>query len=129
MQHYQVKSDILGFENISKINISKIDEMFSTMHDSDSDLSFTIVNPNMLREYSFDLPSHVKILLDVKEDSNISVYNIVLIQEPLEDSCVNFLAPIIVNNDNLYIAQAVIDPKKHPEFGMAEKIKSFKTQE
>ena len=129
MQDYEVKSDILGFENIKKIKISEIDEMFSTMHDSETELSFTIVNPYMLREYSFDLPSDVKILLGVKEDSNVSVYNIVVIQDPLENSTVNFLAPIVVNNDNFTIAQAVVDAKRHPEFGMAESIKSFKTQE
>jgi len=129
MQNYEVKSNILGFENIRNIKISKIDEMFSTMHDSDSELTFTIVNPYMIREYSFDLPSDVKVLLSVKEDSNVSVYNIVVIQDPLENSTVNFLAPIVVNNDNFTIAQAVIDAKRHPEFGMAESIKSFKTQE
>jgi len=129
MQDYEVKSDILGFENIKKIKISEIDEMFSTMHDSETELSFTIVNPYMLREYSFDLPSDVKILLGVKEDSNVSVYNIVVIQDPLENSTVNFLAPIVVNNDNFTIAQAVVDAKRHPEFGMAESIKSFKAQE
>ncbi|RLA76755.1 MAG: flagellar assembly protein FliW [Epsilonproteobacteria bacterium] len=129
MQDCEVKSNILGFENIKNIKISKIDEMFSTMHDNDSKLTFTIVNPYMLREYSFDLPSDVKVLLGVKEDSNVSVYNIVVIQDPLEDSTVNFLAPIIVNNDNFTIAQAVVDAKRHPQFGMAESIKSFKTQE
>ncbi len=129
MQDYEVKSNILGFENIKKIKISEIDEMFSTMHDSETELSFTIVNPYMLREYSFDLPSDVKILLGVKEDSNVSVYNIVVIQDPLENSTVNFLAPIVVNNDNFTIAQAVVDAKRHPEFGMAESIKSFKAQE
>jgi len=129
MQVFEVKSNILGFENIKNIKINEIDEMFSTMHDGDSNLSFTIVNPYMLREYSFDLPTDVKVLLSIKEDSSVSVYNIVVIQDPLENSTVNFLAPIVVNNDNFTIAQAVIDKKRHPEFGMAESIKSFKTQE
>lgn len=127
MQEYEVKSSILGFENISKIEIHNIDNLFSTMQDfNDKNISFTIINPYILREYSFDLPSDVKILLDISKDSKVSVYNIVVIQEPLENSLVNFLAPIIVNNDNNKIAQAVLSKDKHPEFGMTETIKSFK---
>ena len=127
MQKYEVKSSILGFENISEIEIHDIDNLFSTMQDTnDKNISFTIINPYMLREYSFDLASDIKILLDINKDSKVSVYNIVVIQEPLENSLINFLAPIIVNNDNNKIAQAVLSKEKHPEFGMAETIKSFK---
>ena len=124
---YSVKGNILGFENTLNVKIHEIDELFSTMQDMNNEgISFTIVNPYLLREYSFDLPLDIKVILDINEKSNVSVYNIVVIQDPLENSTVNFLAPIIVNNDNKQIAQAVLNPKKHPEFGMAESIKSFK---
>ena len=124
---YEVKKPILGFDNMMNVEINKIDEMFATMHDKDNvGISFTMVNPYLLREYSFDVPSDVKILLEIKEDSNISVYNITLIQNPLENSTINFLAPIIVNNDNKRIAQLVLDKNRHPDFGMAESIISFK---
>jgi len=127
MQKYEVSGSILGFENTTNIEIHEIDELFSTMQDTDNqDISFTIINPYALREYSFDLPTGVKIILDIDEKANVSVYNIVIIQEPLENSTINFLAPIIVNHDNKKIAQAVLEPKKHPEFGMTETIKSFK---
>lgn len=127
MQTYEVKSSLLGFENISQMEIHNIDNLFSTMQDSNNkNISFTIINPYVLREYSFDLPSDIKILLDINENSKVSVYNIVVIQEPLEKSVINFLAPIIVNNDNNKIAQAVLNKEKHPEFGMAETIQSFK---
>ncbi len=124
---YEVRGTILGFEETNHVDISEVDEFFSTMSDIDNkDISFTIANPYALREYSFDLPSDIKVLLDIDENSNVSVYNIVVIQKPLENSTVNFLAPIIVNNDTKKIAQAVLDPKRHPDFGMAESIKSFK---
>ncbi|MEA2091589.1 MAG: flagellar assembly protein FliW [Campylobacterota bacterium] len=127
MQKYEVRGSILGFEDTLKTEIHEIDELFSTMQDTDNtEISFTMVNPYSLREYSFDLPTDIKIILDINEKSNISVYNVIVIQKPLENSTVNFLAPIIVNNDNKKIAQAVLDAKKHPEFGMAESIKSFK---
>lgn len=124
---YEVKKQILGFDNMMNVEINEIDEMFATMYDKDKEsISFTIVNPYLLREYSFDVPNDVKILLDIKEDSNLSVYNITLIQNPLENSTINFLAPIILNNDNKRIAQVVLDKNRHPDFGMAESIISFK---
>ena len=127
MQVYEVKNALLGFENINKVEIHEIDELFSTLQDIDNkQISFTILNPYLLREYSFDLPIDVKILLDINEISNVSVYNIVVIQEPLENSSINFLAPIIVNTDNNTIAQAILNKVNHPEFGMAETIKSFR---
>jgi len=124
---YEVKGNILGFEKTTNVEINEIDNLFSTMQDSNNkEISFTIVNPYSLREYSFDLPTDVKVILEIDENSNFSVYNIVVIQKPLEDSTVNFLAPIVVNNDNNKIAQAVLNSKRHPDFGMAEKIQSFK---
>ena len=124
---YEVKGQILGFGNMMSVEINEIDKMFSTMQDANNEeISFTIVNPYTLREYSFDVPRDVKVLLDIKEDSNMSVYNITLIQKPLENSTINFLAPIIVNNDNKRVAQVVLNSQRHPDFGMAESIASFK---
>jgi len=124
---YEVKGSILGFENTTNVEIKAIDNLFLTMKDTQNEnISFTLANPYQLREYAFDLPIDVKIILDIDENSSIDVYNIVLIQNPLENSTVNFLAPIVVNNDNKTIAQAILDGKKHPDFGMAETIKSFK---
>jgi len=124
---YEVKGTILGFEQTTSVSIVAIDSLFLTMKDTKNEnISFTLANPYQLREYSFDLPIDVKILLDIDENSSIDVYNIVLIQNPLENSTINFLAPIVVNNDNNKIAQAVLDGKRYPKFSMAESIKSFK---
>lgn len=126
---YDVRGSILGFEDISKVQISEIDELFSTIHDvNNKEISFTIANPYILREYSFDVPKDIRILLDINEDSNVSVYNIVMIKKPLEESTINFLAPIVINNDNNKLAQVVLDKKRHPDFGMCETIQSFKAE-
>lgn len=126
MSSYEVKSPVLGFENMINVQIKEIDEMFSTMYDAtNKNISFTIVNPYILREYSFDIPTDIRVLLEIKDNSNLSVYNITLIQNPLESSTVNFLAPILVNNDNKTIAQIVLHKEKYPDFGMAESIESF----
>ena len=123
---YEIKGHILGFEKTRKVDIKKIDDMFATLVDTENEnISFTIINPYMLREYSFDLPSNIKSLLEIKEDSKVSVYNITVIQQPLERSAVNFIAPIIINEDNKTIGQAVLKRKEHPDFGMAERINTF----
>ena len=126
---YEVKGEILGFVNTKQVDISEIDELFSTMKDTQNNgISFTLVNPYLLREYSFDVPSDIKILLDINADSKISVYNILLIQKPLEKSTINFLAPIIINHDNNTLAQIVLEPKQNPDYGMAETIESFRKE-
>lgn len=126
---YDVRGELLGFPDTLKVEINKMDELFATMKDIENDnISFTIVNPYALREYSFDVPSDVKILLEINADSKVSVYNILIIQKPLEKSTINFLAPIIVNHDNNKLAQMILEPKKHPDFGIAESIASFKEQ-
>ena len=125
---YEVSGMILGFENTMNVEIKEIDNLFHTMTDLENkNISFTLVNPYLLREYSFDIPIDVKILLDINENSSVSVYNIMVIQKPLEKSTINFLAPIIVNHDNNKLAQTVLDPKKHSQYGMAETIESFRS--
>lgn len=123
---YNVKGLISGFEEVNNVSLHTVDELFSTLKDTENEhISFTVVNPYLLREYSFDVPSDIKVLLEITENSNLSVYNIVVIQQPLEKSTVNFLAPIIINNDNNRIAQVVLNAKRHPDFGMAEAIENF----
>ncbi|ADR33379.1 protein of unknown function DUF180 [Sulfuricurvum kujiense DSM 16994] len=123
---YQVKSTILGFESVECVELNEIDELFSTLRSCDGSVSFTLVNPYALREYSFNLPIAVRVLLDINEDSKVMVYNIAVIQDPLDESCINFLAPLIFNQDNATMAQAVLDVKNHPGLGLAEPIKKFK---
>ncbi|MEA3523229.1 MAG: flagellar assembly protein FliW [Campylobacterota bacterium] len=124
---YEVKSPIKGFENIIKVNFEIVDEMFATIRDSrDENTSFSLVNPYALREYSFDIPLSIKVLLEINENSKLVVYNVVVIQDPLDSSCINFLAPLVFNEDNKTVAQVVLKHSMHPDFGMAESIKSFR---
>jgi flagellar assembly factor FliW len=126
---YAVKSPILGFEETKEVNINEIDPLFSSMIDTNNEnISFTLVNPFLLREYDFEISDDVKELLSINDDSKISVYNILLIQKPLEKSLINFLAPIIVNHDTQELAQIILDPKLYPDYGMTETIESFKKE-
>ncbi len=61
MRKYEVKGSILGFENTLNVEIIEIDELFATIKDIDNkEISFTVVNPYELREYSFDISSNIK---------------------------------------------------------------------
>jgi len=124
---YDVRGELLGFPDTRQVEIIEVDELFSTLKDMQNEnISFTVVNPYALREYSFDIPTDIKVLLEIDEKSTISVYNILIIQKPLEKSTINFLAPVIINHDNNKLAQIVLEPQKNPDFGMAESIESFK---
>jgi flagellar assembly factor FliW len=124
---YRVKGEILGFQNTKNVDITEIDALFSTMKDKENEhISFTLVNPFLLRDYTIDIPLDAKELLEIDENSQIAVFNIILLQKPLEKSVINFLAPIVINMDKKILTQVILDPKKHPDYGMAETIESFK---
>ncbi len=123
---YKVDGRIYGFSDTVTVELHKIDELFATIKDIDNEaVSFTLVNPFRLREYVFDLFDDVKVLLDINDKTNILVYNIVIIQDPLDESKINFLAPLIFNEDNQTMAQIILKPEEYPDFGMAESIQSF----
>ncbi len=125
---YDVRGELLGFPDTHTVTITEIDSLFSTLKDANNqNITFTVVNPYALREYSFDIPMDLKVLLDITDTSNLSIYNILIIQTPIEESYINFLAPIVINNDNKKLAQIVLEPRKNPDFGMTETIKSFKS--
>ena len=63
--------------------------------------------------------------LDIKDGSEIEVYCVVVLQNPLEDSKVHFLAPIILNHTNKKAIQLVLSPYSYPEFAKLESLKSF----
>ncbi len=126
---YKVCGELLGFAQTREVEITEIDELFFTMKDIKNEyISFTLVNPYLLREYSFDLPSDVEVLLDIQSDSELIIYNLLVVQKPLEKSVINFLAPIVINKTNKKLAQLVLDPLKYPDFGFAQTIVSFKNK-
>ena len=123
---FEVKSPILGFEDIRRIELEKIDNFFVTIKDADNgEVVFTLVNPFVLREYEFNMPTSMKVLLDVQESSNIKIYNVVVLQQPMSESKVNFLAPLVFNEDNGTVGQIVLSALEYPHFNFAEDIKNF----
>jgi flagellar assembly factor FliW len=79
--------------------------------------TFTLINPYALRDYSFDIPKDVKVLLDINENSNILIYNIVVLHNPITDSVINFKAPLIFNKDNATMAQFILEDEEYLTIG------------
>jgi flagellar assembly factor FliW len=123
---FEVKSPILGFDSLTKVEVKKIDNFFSSLKDAESSLpTFTLVNPYALREYSFDIPAAIRVLLNLKEDTKVEVYNIIVLQNPIEKSVVNFLAPLVFNMDNMTMGQVVLDARDYENFMVADEISKY----
>lgn len=119
---FDVCSPILGFEGIKQVELKKIDDTFMTMKalNNDEEISFTLVDPYALTEYEFSVPDHIKEMLNITDDSNVLVQNIVVIQDPIEDSLINFAAPLLFNTDTKQVAQGILD-----HYDVVEKISTF----
>lgn len=123
---FEVKAPILGFDNVKRMSLEKIDDLFMKLKNLDEETpTFTLVNPFMLREYEIDAPIAFKCLLDLKEDTNLLVLNIMIIHTPLENSTINFIAPLVFNFDNKTMGQVVLDSNRFTEYGLAETMSKF----
>ena len=71
---FEVKSPILGFEDVSKMRLEKIDDLFMKLsNDEDSSPIFTLINPFALREYDFEIPTALQLLLEIESQEDILV--------------------------------------------------------
>ena len=121
---FDVCVPLLGFDSVKQVTLEKIDDIFMKMQSTtDEHISFTLIDPFVLREYDFEIPDKTQELLEVTKDSNILILNIVLIQSPIENSVINFVGPIVFNTDNNKSAQIILQDAQ--KFGVAEKISTF----
>ncbi|WP_237003951.1 flagellar assembly protein FliW [Helicobacter pylori] len=123
---FDVKVPILGFENIHKMRLQKIDEIFWRLSSAEDNsmVSFTLVDPFALREYDFEVPTPLKILLELEGAKSVLIANIMVVQTPIELSTVNYLAPLIFNFDKQLMGQVVLDSNKYPHYHLRENILS-----
>ncbi|AFI03901.1 flagellar assembly protein FliW [Helicobacter cetorum] len=128
--NYHLKAPILGFEHISEVRLEKIDTLFSrlistNLKGNNTLLDMVLVNPYALREYSFTIPKYIELLLELDLKSKVEVYCVVVLQKNLEDSMVNFLAPLVFNPKNGFGAQVALSMMDYPDFGFRDTLKSF----
>ncbi len=121
---FEVSTPLLGFENIHHVELERIDDVFVKMQAvEEKHISFTMIDPFILRAYDFEIPQKIQDTLEITDKSNILILNIVLIQTPIEESVVNFIAPLVFNTDSKKTAQVILAESK--EYGVAEKISNF----
>lgn len=120
---FDLKLPLLGFETVSKMELQKIDDIFMRLESVGEGPSFTLVNPFALREYSFDIPASLQALMEITPQSNLLIYNIMILQSPIEKSTINFVAPLVFNTDNQMMAQIIVDNRM--DFGIADPISNY----
>jgi len=81
----------------------------------DGDLAFVITDPWIFcPDYEITLTRDDKELLSYSEESNISVYVIVLVSKDAKIVTANLFAPIIINRDTLKGKQLVLEGSNYP---------------
>ena len=121
---FEISVPLLGFENIKEITLEKIDDIFMKMQAANYEyISFTLIDPFILRDYDFEVPQNIQNILEINDKSNLLTLNIVLLQNPIEDSVINFISPIVFNTDNKKAAQIILP--ESTKYGVAEKISTF----
>jgi len=128
LMKFEIITPLLGFEEIKEVELHKIDDIFMKMQSVvDENISFTLVNPYVLRDYDFEVPSQIKEALEITTKSNLLIFNILLIQTPIEDSYINFVGPLVFNTDTKKAAQIIL--ADNTQYQVAEKISSFLNKE
>ena len=114
---YKVKKPIPGFENVNEVELVEVDNNFSILKDEKGNVLFTLINPYSMREYVFEIPADVKVLLDLNDNSEVLVFNNVVMKEPITEAVVNFKAPFIFNPENNTCAQLVLENEGYAKIG------------
>ena len=122
---FSVKAPIPGFDDIKEVELQKVDEFFVKFISKTDPTTFTLINPFMLRTYEFDIPEYFQNLLGITEKSNILILNIMIIAIPIEQSTINFIAPLVFNVDTQSVAQVILDANQYPDFGLMESISTY----
>lgn len=120
---FTLQLPILGFESVTQMELKKIDDIFMRLESVGDGPTFTLINPYALREYSFDIPTSLQAAMQITQTTNLLIFNIVILSSAIEDSTINFVAPLIFNTDNQTMAQIIIDNR--PDFAIAEPIRNY----
>lgn len=93
---------LIAFEDTNKyiiIDNPDKDIPFSWLQSIDKpDLAFVIINPYIFKpDYEFYLPKHIIKELEIEKETDVAVYNIVVIPDNIKKMTANLMAPIIIN--------------------------------
>ena len=109
---YKVILPLLGFEDYKEIEIDEIDEYFSTIV-FEGNKRISIVNINYLNRLhlNFDIDDNILNNLNVSSQKDFDIYFCLVVQSPIDNSIVNLIAPILINQKDRLIGQYVLKHK------------------
>ena len=108
---------ILGFEDLHSYIIIKNNNPDVPFHQCEwvdnPDLTFVITDPFLfINDYEFDLSDSEVKELEIKDSSDIKIYNIVVIGKDIKESTINLRGPIVINIQKKIGKQIVLDSDK-----------------
>jgi len=126
---FETKYPILGFEDVAAYDFQVADDNFATIRNTEDGIpAFTLINPFVLRDYTFEIPETVKLRMKIEDETNLLTYLILIVKNPFKDSMANFLAPVLFNVDNKTMAQVVLDENIYTDYLAAEPLSKFITE-
>ncbi|NMF00560.1 flagellar assembly protein FliW [Aneurinibacillus aneurinilyticus] len=108
---YTFEQGIPGFPNEREFLLVQVqDSPFTVLHSLQGNLYFFLIDPfRFFADYEFALPDYVLDQLEIKNRENVLSYSIVVLRDPLHDSTVNLVAPIVLNTTNRKGMQLVLE--------------------
>ena len=112
---YKIVLPILGFEGFNSLSIEKIDESFSFLVLNEK-TKITVMNIKALNKLSFNFEIDDSALekLKIKSKNDFDTYFVVVSQNPSENSIVNLISPILINEKEKLIGQYLTSLKVDP---------------
>jgi flagellar assembly factor FliW len=121
---YDLKVPILGFDDLKRVRLQKIDDLFVRMINEDSTNnmpSFLLANPfKIIKEYKVNVPDHEKKLLVLGDEKKFEVYNMIVLDNPVSESFINLASPMIFNLDDKFAGQIILD-----NYGVDKRLSDF----
>ncbi len=124
---YRIVMPILGFASVQKMRLEALEGPFFRLEGVEENApTFTLIRPEALRDdYAFDLPDAAVARLGLKDPKDALVLNLMILADPIENSHINFVAPLVFNQADGTMAQVVLDGTKYPNFGVAEPLADY----
>lgn len=122
---YKVKVPVLGFENISAMDLKTFDKDFSILElDRHKHINMHLVCLDSLNniKLNFKLDKNFTKNLELDENTDFKTYFSVVVNYPIEKSVINLSAPIIVNNDKKLLGQYLIKERISKLFITLEEV-------
>lgn len=114
---YKIVFPILGFEDFKSLSVEKVDDFYSFLV-FDKNTKIAIANINSLDNIPFDFEIKDEVLekMNIKEKNDFETYFCIVSQTPVEDSVINLVSPIIINEKDKTVGQYVTSEKVDPIF-------------